>query len=190
MANPELTVVVLAGDGDMSAIGGNHLIHTCRRNIDLTAVIFNNFNYGMTGGQYSPLTPFGDNATTAPYGNIDHPFDLCGLVKSAGATYVARSTTFHALNLPKLIADGISHRGFSVIEVMTGCHTCYGKMNDLRNPIKMLEWQRDHAVNEKQYQTLSEEEKKDKFIVGLLHKVEKPEYTDEYSKIIENTKKK
>lgn len=185
IANPSLCVVILAGDGDIAAIGGNHLIHAARRNIDLTVVVFNNFNYGMTGGQYSPLTCEGSFATTASYGHIEKPFDLCELTKAAGATHVARSTTYHALQLPQLIASGIIHHGFSLIEVITGCPTCYGKLNKMSSPIKMLEWQRDHAVNLKQYQILSEEEKKDKFPIGVIYSAKMPEYTDEYTKIIQ-----
>lgn len=185
LAKPDLNVAILAGDGDMTAIGGNHFIHAARRNIDLTVVIFNNYNYGMTGGQHSPLTPQHDFATTARYGNIDRPFDVCALSIAAGATYVARSTTYHAVQLPKIIKDGISHQGFSVIEVITGCHTCYGKLNNLKDPVKMLEWQRDHAVNLKQYQTLSDEERRSKFSIGVLHSSEREEYTNEYSKLIQ-----
>ena len=184
LAKPELTVAILAGDGDIIAIGGNHFIHAARRNIDMTIILFNNFNYGMTGGQYSPLTDKDDYATTAPYGNIENAFDICSLAIVSGATYVARSTTYHAIQLPKLIAAGIKHHGFSLIEVITGCPTCYGKLNELRSPIKMLEWQRDHAVNMKQYKILSDEEKKEKFVIGEIHLEQKPEYTDEYLKII------
>jgi len=185
MAKPELNVAILAGDGDIAAIGGNHFIHAARRNIDLTVVIFNNFNYGMTGGQSSPLTCLNAIAPTTPYGNIERPFDICSLAIAAGATYVARSTTYHALQLPELIANGIRHHGFSVIEVLTGCPTYYGKFNSLRSPSKMLEWQRDHSVNLKQYQMLSEDAKEGKFAIGLIHSAERPEYTDEYSKIIQ-----
>lgn len=185
IANPELTVTILAGDGDIAAIGGNHLIHACRRNIDLTVIVFNNYNYGMTGGQYSPTTCLADYTTTAPYGNIERPFDLSQLAKVSGATYVARSTTYHALQLPRLISDGITHHGFSLIEVITGCPIYYGKLNRLDNGIKMLEWQRDHAVNLKQYQMLSEEEKEDKFPIGVIYSTQRPEYTDEYIKIIQ-----
>lgn len=188
MAKPELTLVVLAGDGDIAAIGGNHFIHAARRNIDITVVIFNNFNYGMTGGQNSPTTCADDYTTTTPYGNIEKPFDLCALAQTAGAAYIARSTTYHAAALPKLIADGIAHHGFSVIEVITGCPTYYGRMNKMDNGIKMLEWQRDHAVNLKQYQMLSEEERKSKFAIGLIHSAQRPEYTDEYLKIIKKAK--
>lgn len=188
MAKPELTVVALAGDGDIAAIGGNHFIHAARRNIDITVIVFNNYNYGMTGGQNSPTTCADDYTATTPYGNIERPFDLCAVAKAAGATYIARSTTYHALGLPKLIVDGITHHGFALIEVITGCPTYYGKMNKMDNGIKMLEWQRDHAINLKQYQTLSEEEKKGKFVIGLIHSAEWPEYTDEYLKIIQKAK--
>lgn len=184
MAKPELTVVILAGDGDISAIGGNHLIHAARRNIDITVIVFNNYNYGMTGGQGSPTTRADGYTATTPYGNIERPFDLCALAEAAGATYIARSTTYHALALPKLIADGIVHHGFTLIEVITGCPTYYGRMNKMDDGVKMLEWQRDHAINLKQYRTLSEEEKKGKFVIGLIHSAEEPEYTDEYFKII------
>ena len=185
-AKPELTVAILAGDGDISAIGGNHLIHAARRNIDLTVIVYNNFNYGMTSGQYSPLTPKGGRATTSPYGNPENPFDLCELVKAAGATYVARSTTYHAIQLPKLIADAIKNRGFSLVEVITGCPTYYGRMNETADPKKMLEWQKDHAVNLKQYEMLSAEEKQGKLAIGVIHSAQRPEYTDEYLKLIRN----
>ena len=111
MANPELNVVVITGDGDCSAIGGNHLIHAARRNIDLTVIVFNNSIYGMTGGQYSPLTPTHSYATTAPYGSIDRNFDLCKLTEAAGGTYVARSTVYHTRLLIDLIATGLNHNG-------------------------------------------------------------------------------
>ena len=185
IANPSLTVVILTGDGDIAAIGGNHLIHAARRNIDLTVVVFNNFNYGMTGGQYSPLTCEDSFATTSPYGNLERPFDICAVAQAAGATYVARSTTYHALQLPKLIGDGIAHHGFSLIEVITACPTYYGRLNAMANPVKMLEWQRDHAVNLKQYQILTEEEKKGKFAIGVIYSTQAPEYTDEYTRLIQ-----
>ena len=112
LANPELHVIVITGDGDCSAIGGNHLIHSARRNIDITTIVFNNNTYGMTGGQYSPTTPTGDKGTTAPYGNIDANFDLCELAKAAGATYVSRGTIFTANMLIKQVEEGIKTRDF------------------------------------------------------------------------------
>lgn len=183
MAKPDLNVVILSGDGDITAIGGNHFIHAARRNIDLTTVVFNNFNYGMTGGQYSPTTPLGGNATTSPYGNVEKPFDICSMAIAAGATYAARSTTFHALHLAKLVADGIRHHGFSVIEVITGCPTCYGKLNKMGGAVKMLEWQRDNFINLKQYENLSEDEREGKQAIGLIYSKQEPEYIDEYLKI-------
>ncbi|MBE3588370.1 MAG: 2-oxoacid:ferredoxin oxidoreductase subunit beta, partial [Thermoanaerobacteraceae bacterium] len=119
LARPELAVFVLMGDGDAAAIGGNHFIHAARRNIDLTAVVFNNNIYGMTGGQFSPLTPTDKRATTAPYGNMERSFDLAELARAAGATYVARATTYHATMLEKFIVAGAKNKGFSVIEAVT-----------------------------------------------------------------------
>lgn len=185
LAKPEMNVIVLSGDGDIAAIGGNHLIHAARRNIDITVIVFNNFNYGMTSGQGSPLTPIGKTTTTTPYGNPEPNFDLCNLTQAAGATHVTRSTTYHAIQMPNLIAEAIKHRGFSLVEVITGCPTYYGRMNDFKTPKKMLEWQRDHAVNVKQYQMLSDEEKQHKFPIGNLYSTERPEYTDEYLKVIQ-----
>lgn len=112
MAKPELKVIVVSGDGDATAIGGNHFIHTARRNIDLTLVIFNNYIYGMTGGQYSPTTPVGSWGSTAPYGNLENPFDICGLAQAAGASYVARGTVYHAVQLDKLIEGAMRKKDF------------------------------------------------------------------------------
>lgn len=112
LANPELNVIVLTGDGDCTAIGGNHFIHGCRRNVDLTVVLFNNDIYGMTGGQASPMTPTGKKATTAPYGAIDRPFDVCRLAEAAGATYVARSTAFHVQHLTDMIKGASTATAF------------------------------------------------------------------------------
>ncbi len=111
-ANPKIHVIVITGDGDCAAIGGNHLIHAARRNIDITTIVFNNNIYGMTGGQYSPTTPTGDKGTTAPYGNIDANFDLCDLAKAAGATYVSRATVFGANMIIKQVENGIKNKGF------------------------------------------------------------------------------
>jgi len=183
IANPDLNVVILAGDGDIAAIGGNHFIHGARRNIDLTVIIFNNFNYGMTGGQYSPLTVYGERAATAPYGMVETPFDMCELAKGAGATFVARSTTWHASDLTGLIDRALQHRGFSVVEVVTGCHVNYGKLNGRETPVKMLRWQRDHGVPVDKYHQLSEEDKVGMFPIGVLYHFTRPEYTHEYGKI-------
>jgi 2-oxoglutarate ferredoxin oxidoreductase subunit beta len=114
LADPELHVIVITGDGDGTAIGGNHFIHAVRRNINLTVILFNNNIYGMTGGQFSPLTPTDSKATTAPYGTLERAFDITELAKAAGATYVARGTAFHTKMLVDVIANGISHDGFTL----------------------------------------------------------------------------
>lgn len=184
LARPELKVVVLTGDGDCAAIGGNHLIHAARRNIDLTVVVFNNDIYGMTGGQYSPLTPQGSYATTAPYGTVDRNFDLCELVKAAGGTYVARGTTYHTRLLIDLISAGLEHKGFSFIEVVSQCPMYYGRKNKFTSAVAMLEWQKEHAVPVKAAAKLTPEQLKGKFVIGELHREEAPEYTEVYAKLV------
>lgn len=185
LAKPEMTVIVLTGDGDCAAIGGNHLIHAARRNIDLTVIVFNNSIYGMTGGQYSPTTAITDRASTAPYGNIEPPFDLCELAKAAGATYVARSTAFHATTLPQLVIKAIQNKGFSFVDVITQCPVYYGRMNRFADAVEMLKWQRDNARNIKQWSIMTEEEKKGKFVIGELYSKPALEYTERYQKLIE-----
>jgi 2-oxoglutarate ferredoxin oxidoreductase subunit beta len=133
-----LMVIVPMGDGDAAAIGGNHFIHAARRNIDLTAIIMNNSIYGMTGGQFSPMTPFGDKSTTAPSGTIDHAFDLVELAKGAGASFVARTTTYHVKEMIKIIVKAITHKGFSMVEVLSQCPTYYGRKNKLGSAVDMM----------------------------------------------------
>lgn len=185
MARPELNVIVLAGDGDISAIGGNHLIHAARRNIDLTVVVFNNSIYGMTGGQYSPTTPHGDYGTTAPYGNIDRPFDIAALSLGAGASYVAKGDCYHVVQTTKLIQDGISHKGFSLIDVAAICPTYYGRKNKKGGAVEMMTYQKENMVNVATFASLSEEEKIGKVVVGKLCDKDAPEFTAEYQKIID-----
>ena len=129
LGNPELNVVVFSGDGDIAAIGGNHLIHSARRNMDITVICVNNFNYGMTGGQMGPTTPLEARSTTSPYGNIEYPFNLPYLVAASGATYVARWTVLHLQQLERSIAEALVKPGFSFIEVLSPCPPVYGRMN-------------------------------------------------------------
>ncbi|MBQ5956916.1 MAG: 2-oxoacid:ferredoxin oxidoreductase subunit beta [Clostridia bacterium] len=186
MAKPHMKVIVLTGDGDAAAIGGNHLIHAARRNIDLTVVVFNNSIYGMTGGQFSPTTPTGEFATTAPYGSIDPNFDIPELARAAGATYTARGTTYHVPQTIKLIENAIAHDGFSIVECVTTCPTYYGRKNKKGDAVKMLEYQRDNSVSVAKAKTMTAEELKGKIVFGELYvDNEKPEYTKEYEKIIE-----
>ena len=185
LANPELTVICITGDGDCTAIGGNHLIHACRRNIDITSIVFNNNIYGMTGGQYSPTTPHGEKGTTAPYGNIDYNFDIPKLAEAAGATFTGRCTAYHAQQAVKLIEDGIKHHGFSLIEGMSVCPTYYGRKNKKGDSVKMLNWQKDVCVDVKVASKLPPEKLEGKIIIGELSRDEsKEEYTDMYMDII------
>ncbi|HHY61297.1 MAG TPA: 2-oxoacid:ferredoxin oxidoreductase subunit beta [Clostridia bacterium] len=183
LAKPHLQVMVLMGDGDAAAIGGNHLIHAARRNIDLTAVIFNNSIYGMTGGQVSPLTPQGKKATTAPYGVVERSFDLAALAQGAGATFVARGTAYHVTQLADLMKKAIRHRGFSLVEAVTQCPVVYGKQNKPADPAKMLLWQKEHAVNVRQAAKMSPEELEGKFLTGVLYQAEAPELTAAYGRL-------
>ena len=184
MANPKLHVIVLTGDGDCSAIGGNHLIHAARRNLGLTVICFNNDIYGMTGGQYSPTTPNGDRATTAPYGNVDRPFDIANLASGAGASFSARGDVYHARETIDIIKQAILHKGFSLVDVYSICPTYYGRKNKKGDAVEMLKWQKDNLVPTARYYSMSEEERADKKLIGILSFNDYPEYTEEYAKVI------
>lgn len=189
MARPEMTVIVASGDGDCAAIGGNHLIHAARRNIDLTLVAFNNSIYGMTGGQYSPLTPVGSRATTAPYLTMEPTFDLLELARAAGATFTARATTYHAPLLEKVIEQGLRHKGFSVIEAVAACPTNFGRQNKIGAPAAMMEWQKEHGVMKAAWEKLSPEERQEKFPIGVLsERNDVKEYTAAYEEILQRAK--
>lgn len=179
-AHPELEVIVLTGDGDCSAIGGNHLIHAARRNMGLTVITFNNNIYGMTGGQYSPTTPYGDFGTTAPYGNIDRPFDIAELAAGAGATFVARGSAYHCRETIDMIKKGIVHKGFSMIDVYSVCPTYYGRKNKKGDAVNMLKWQSENLVTRSAYEKLSEQDRKEKKVIGILKEEDAPEYTQNY----------
>lgn len=140
LANPNLEVVVLSGDGDLFAIGGNHFIHACRRNIEVTVLCINNNVYGMTGGQCAPTTQIGDITTTTPYGNIEPPFNLVSLAAASGASYVARWPGYDTIRLRNSILKAFDNPGFSFIEVLAPCFTQYGRKNKLGDAVQMLEW--------------------------------------------------
>jgi 2-oxoglutarate ferredoxin oxidoreductase subunit beta len=184
MAQPGMTVIVVMGDGDALAIGGNHFIHAARRNIDLTAIIVNNSTYGMTGGQVSPTTPTGKLATTAPYGNVDQSFPIAELAKAAGASLVARSTVYHVAELDKLLIKAIQKKGFSVIEAVSYCHTSYGRLNKAGRPVDMMRALKENAVTVKAATEMSADELKGKIVRGLLYEADLPEYTDLYARVI------
>jgi 2-oxoglutarate ferredoxin oxidoreductase subunit beta len=184
IARPSMKVITIMGDGDALAIGGNHFIHAARRNIGLTAIVVNNAIYGMTGGQYSPTTPVGGRASTAPYGNIEPPMPICELAKAAGATFVARSTVYHAVELDRYIEQAIRKNGFSLVEAVSYCHTTYGRMNKLGTTVDMMRLLKDGSLPLNAADRLSPEERETKIIRGVLHDVEKPEYTQLYEQLI------
>lgn len=188
LANPKLEVIVISGDGDLSAIGGNHLIHAARRNIGLTTICFNNNIYGMTGGQYSPTTPTGDKATTAPYGNIDKPFDITKLAIGAGATYAAKVTAFHVTQMDKYIESAIAHKGFSLVEAIAVCPTYYGRKNRKGSAVEMMTWLKDHYIDFKVAEKLPPEKREGKELMGEFINVDAPEYTALYDALIDRLK--
>jgi 2-oxoglutarate/2-oxoacid ferredoxin oxidoreductase subunit beta len=184
LAQPKLNVIVVMGDGDALAIGGNHFLHAARRNINLTAIVVNNSIYGMTGGQYSPTTPLDSRATTAPYGNIEQPLPVCDLAIVAGASYVARSTVYHALELDKYIEQAIVKQGFSLVEAVSYCHTTFGRINKLGTAVQMMRQLKDNSLALAAANKLTPEERGSKIARGVLCDVEKPEYTAMYDRII------
>lgn len=180
-AKPELTVVALMGDGDCATIGGNHFIHAARRNIGVTAIVVNNLNYGMTGGQYSATTPEGSSTSTSPLGSLEPAFDLCELGKAAGAPFVARSTPYHIQQLQGFIKEAIAKKGFGLVDVMSICPTHYGRRNQLATPVQMMEWLRDHAVTEKAYAALPTEEQAKVFTIGKFVDRERVDLSTKYA---------
>jgi len=188
LAKPSLKVIAIMGDGDAVAIGGNHFIHSARRNIDVTAIIVNNSIYGMTGGQYSPTTPYGMRSSTTIYSNIEQDFKISELAVTAGAVFVGRGTVYHAKLLDSLIEKAILKEGFSVVEVISHCHTQYGRQNRLGTAVEMMEAQRDNAVTVEKAATMKPEELQNKFVIGILVDKELPVYQNEYDKIRERAR--
>ncbi len=180
LARPEMNVIVVMGDGDAMAIGGNHFIHAARRNIGLTVIVINNMIYGMTGGQCSPTTPTGSFATTAVYGNIEQPLDISRMAEAAGAPFVARSTVFHVFELEKMMEKALSKEGFAVVEVLSNCHVGYGRQNDMGSPVAMLNWMRENTSP----RSVQDGESSAKIARGVLVDKDLPEYTALYDEVI------
>ena len=180
MANPRLKVICVMGDGDAMSIGGNHLIHAARRNIGVTALVLNNHIYGMTGGQCSSATPQGDISMTTPYGALEDSFDFVEMAKAAGANYVARGTSFHALMLDKLITSAIMHPGFSMVEVFSPCPTQYGRKNKFRSAVDMYKWLMKNTVK---IETLKEGEKPEdgRIPIGVFRDRQTPGLEERYA---------
>jgi 2-oxoglutarate ferredoxin oxidoreductase subunit beta len=185
LARPEMEIIVVMGDGDALAIGGNHFIHAARRNIDLTAIVVNNNIYGMTGGQSSPTTPLNAFSATAPYGHIEQPFPICELAMAAGASFVARSTVYHVTELDRLIERAMRKQGFSAVEVVSYCHTTYGRVNKMKSPIQMMHWLKDSSITLQAAKKLGEELPDDRVVRGVFRDEEKPEFTELYDQVIE-----
>ncbi len=190
MAHPGMHVITFSGDGDSTAIGGNHFIHACRRNIDITVIIVNNWIYGMTGGQYSPLTPTGTKASTMPRGNIDPNFDIAELAKGAGATFVARSSVAEPVILKNYIKKALDHKGISVVDAMSNCHIQWGRRNKYGDPVKLVNLIKESTVSKAKAAKMSEEELKGKYVTGILYEdKKKKEYTQAYKELIEKAQK-
>jgi 2-oxoglutarate ferredoxin oxidoreductase subunit beta len=182
ISRPELKLIVPLGDGDALAIGGNHFIHAARRNIDITAIVMNNRIYGMTGGQFSPLSGYGINASTAPYANIDPAFDVVELAKAAGATFVARTTAYHAKQITDFIKKAIEHRGFAVVEILTQCPTHFGRKNKEGSAVDMLKRYQETTTP---IGSKAKQENPDLIERGIFVQKEMPEYCDQYDLVIE-----
>jgi len=184
MVRPDKHVIVVAGDGDASAIGGNHFIHACRRNIDITMVIVDNNIYGMTGGQYSPTTPPDAFATTSPYGHQEPNFDIAKLAIGAGATYVARGTVAQGILLERYIKNGMAHKGMSVIVAESTCPVQFGRRNRMADPVEMLHFVKERGVPISRAKNMSPEELDGKYVTGELFRNDDiPEYTERYEKL-------
>ncbi len=187
---PHMKVIVVTGDGDSTAIGGNHFIHAARRNIDITVVIVNNNIYGMTGGQYSPCTPHDDVATTMPYGNIDNTFDICKLAIGAGASFVGRTTAYHAIEAQQMIKKAVSHNGFSVVEVVSACPVIYGRLNKKGGAPEMMTEMKENSITLKGIDKLPADKKEGKIIRGIFIDEKRPEFNDKYQQLVDHLKEK
>ncbi len=180
---PDMDVVVIAGDGDIAGIGGNHLIHSARRNLDISVFLVNNYIYGMTGGQVSPTTPLGSPTTTTPYRNVEHPMRIAELVATAGASYVARWTTYHVFPLMESMQNAFKKKGFSFIEIISPCPVAYGRRVGMRDGQDFLNMFKEKAIRIEKAKKLSEDELKDKIVIGKLVDREREEFTDMLRKL-------
>ncbi|OPX27264.1 MAG: 2-oxoglutarate ferredoxin oxidoreductase subunit beta [Campylobacteraceae bacterium 4484_166] len=184
LANPDKHVICVAGDGDALAIGGNHTIHACRRNIDINFIMINNFIYGLTNSQTSPTTPQGMWTVTQKVGNIDPTFDGCNLAIAAGASFVGRETMLDPKKLEKLLIKGFEHKGFSFFDIMANCHINLGRKNKMVSAMENLEWINSITISKTKYDKLTPEEQLNKFPTGVLKQDTKVrEYCDMYQDI-------
>ena len=169
------------GDGDALAIGGNHFIHAARRNIDMTAIVMNNRIYGMTGGQFSPLSGPGIFATTAQLGTIDPCFDTVKMAATAGATFVARTTTYHVQQMVEVICEAIRHKGFSVVEVLSQCPTYFGRKNKAGGAVEMMKFYKENTTP---FGSKAKEANPQLIERGVFVRDTRPEYCAAYDEVI------
>ena len=185
LANPDKYVVVVTGDGDALAIGGNHTIHAARRNIDITFIVIQNFIYGLTNSQTSPTTPQGMWTVTQKIGNIDPTFDACKLVEAAGASFVAREAVTKPKKLEKVIVEALKHKGFAYVDALTNCHINLGRKNKMVSAMETLDWIDSITLPKAKWEALPEEEKQNKLPTGILKQdTEADEYCDLYYNMI------
>jgi 2-oxoglutarate ferredoxin oxidoreductase subunit beta len=175
---PDMDVVVIAGDGDIAGIGGNHLIHSARRNLNISVFLVNNYIYGMTGGQVSPTTPMGHPTSTTPYKNIEHPMKIAELVAAAGATYVARWTTYNVFPLMESMQNAFKKKGFSFIEILSPCPTAHGRRIGMREGQDYLNMFKEKMITIEKAKNLSEDELEDRIVIGKFVDRERTEFTE------------
>ncbi len=185
LGQPNLKVVVASGDGDLAAIGGNHLIHAARRNIGMTVILVNNGIYAMTGGQTAPTTPRGVSTMTNPYGTLEYVFDISALVAAAGAPYVARWTTFHPRQMTKSIKKAITSDGFSFIEVVSQCPVQYGKVTKSGGALDLLRNYKENSISVEKAKSMDADSLKGKIVVGEFVDLQKPELSAEWTHLKE-----
>ena len=179
LANPELNVTVFSGDGDLFAIGGNHFIHAARRNVDINIICINNFNYGMTGGQFGSTTPLHSKTTTSPYGNFEHPFNLAYVAAASGAVYVARWTSLHVRRLVDSIKEALLKKGFTFIEIVSPCPTNFGRRNKLGEGLDEMKYYREHSIIKHNIDPKDTDlSLNGDIIVGKFIDIEKPTFLD------------
>lgn len=185
LANPDKKVIVITGDGDALAIGGNHTIHGCRRNIDINHILINNFIYGLTNSQTSPTTPRGFWTVTAQWGNIENNFDAAKLATAAGASFVGRESVINPDRITKLLKQGFSHEGYSFFDIFSNCHINLGRKNKMGEATQMLSWIKDRTVSKAKFDSLSDDERAGLFPLGVLHHdTTRTEYTKAYDMVI------
>ncbi|MCE5250418.1 thiamine pyrophosphate-dependent enzyme [bacterium] len=190
LAAPDRRVMVVSGDGDLLAIGGNHFIHAARRNIDMTVICVNNYIYGMTGGQVAPTTPLGLKTMTSPYGNVENSFDISGLAAAAGATFVARWTVFHTLQITRTVRKALNHKGFSLIEIISQCPVQFGRKSGMGNTRQMFDNFKNNSVTAKKAADMTDEERAGKLVVGEFVEINKPVLNEGFSRIREQLRER